>query len=212
MAFIHSVFSPSAALPAPWERQEVHLAPCPCGADHVAWTVLRHFYPGVGRIWNCPGRYLLIKIWSKLKKKLCGSFQLWSVEWNVYFLCVSLFFFSLSLLDSFHQRPDCRSRWWVDRILLLCPKTVVLKFAEITVKLTLLFCANVSYLWGSVIVTFTRSSCNCSFSIHHWNTIISLSREYMGSIQYVTYMMTFKQLPQAQIQHFTGPHRRQHLI
>lgn len=59
-------FLPFPALPAPWERQEVHLGPCPCGADYVAWTMPGHFYSGVGRIWNCPWRYLLIKIWSKL--------------------------------------------------------------------------------------------------------------------------------------------------
>lgn len=84
----------------------------------------------------------------KAEKNLCATFQLKSVKWNGHFsVCVTFFSLSHSLLDSFHQRPDRRSRWWVDHLLLLCPKTVVLKFAEITVILTLLFCANASYLW-----------------------------------------------------------------
>lgn len=94
--FSHSAFPPSPALPAPWERQEVHLAPCPCGADHVAWTVPGHFYPGVGRIWNCPGRYLLIKIWSKLKKVCVLLFNWGRLSEMCIFLCVSLFFSPLS--------------------------------------------------------------------------------------------------------------------
>lgn len=63
----------------------------------------------------------LIKAGKKktFKKELCGTFHLRSVKWIVYFLCVSL----SSLLDSFHQRPDRRNRWWVDHILLQCSKT-----------------------------------------------------------------------------------------
>lgn len=109
-----SLCSPSPAVPAPRQRQEVHLAQCPGGADHVARTVLGHFYPGVGGIWNCPWRYSLIKIWSKLKN-----------------ICVWLFKFFL--LRSFYQRPDRRSRWWVDHILLLSLKTVDPKPADVAV-------------------------------------------------------------------------------
>jgi len=97
----HSAFCPSSASPAAWEGQKVHLAPCPCGADHVARTVLGHFYTGVGRIWNCPWRYLIVKIWSKLKKKkeiLCHTIQFRSAKLNVRFQGVSLFFFFGSFL------------------------------------------------------------------------------------------------------------------
>ncbi|XP_046895459.1 formin-G isoform X2 [Hypomesus transpacificus] len=38
------------ALPTAWEREEVHLAACPCGAAHVAGTRLGNLFPRVDRI------------------------------------------------------------------------------------------------------------------------------------------------------------------
>lgn len=106
-----------AALQVPrQQRQELHLASCPGGADHVARTQLGNLYPGAGGIWNRPGRYLLTKILIKTlrdrKKKRrsdVGTFQPTSfeVEWDLFTLSFP------SLLESIHQRSDRRGGRWV---------------------------------------------------------------------------------------------------
>lgn len=52
---------------------------------------------------------------SKKKKKWFFPFEV-CLKWNVYF---SLFD-SVLVFGSFHQRPDRRSGWWVDHVLLWC--------------------------------------------------------------------------------------------
>lgn len=38
------------ALATAWEREDVHLDACPCGADHVARVPFGHIFPGAGGI------------------------------------------------------------------------------------------------------------------------------------------------------------------
>lgn len=45
------------AFSAAREQSEVHLAACPCGADHVARTTFGHLFPGACRIRDCSWRY-----------------------------------------------------------------------------------------------------------------------------------------------------------
>jgi len=45
------------AFSAAREQSEVHLAACPCGADHVARTTFGHLFPGACRIRDCFWRY-----------------------------------------------------------------------------------------------------------------------------------------------------------
>lgn len=184
-------FSPSPAHPAAWERQEVHLAKRPCGADHVAWTELGRFYPGVGRIWNCPRRYLVIKIWSRIWTKESP----WYLSLEVYlvkcvFFCVChCFFFCLCWIASIkgltaevdgeshftNVSKDCCDRRNADPAI---------------------SCAE---------ATFTRSFSNCSLAIlFFFGTALSLSRKRIRPHMSSWWWFTNSTKPQAQKPNFTG--------